>query len=58
MNALEKLFQEEDFAEYKIDLKQNDIEKLKNSLYKNFFEYLDGIDNGINRYPKEVKPLY
>ena len=27
-------------------------------MYQNFFEYLDGIDNGISRYPKDVEALY
>lgn len=27
-------------------------------MYEYFFEYIDGIDNGIERYPKDVKPLY
>ena len=27
-------------------------------MYRNFFEYLDGIDNGISRYSKDIEPLY
>jgi len=27
-------------------------------MYKEFIEAIDGVDNGVNQYPKDIKPLY
>ena len=58
-NSLEEIF-ENDLAlkKYKIDLKQDELDILYVELYQKFFECLDGVDNGIERYPKDVKPNY
>ncbi|KAF8321993.1 metal-dependent protein hydrolase [Cantharellus anzutake] len=34
------------------------VEVLYLKLYKDFIEAIDGVDNGVNQYPTDVKPLY
>ncbi|KAF9508331.1 hypothetical protein BS47DRAFT_1373678 [Hydnum rufescens UP504] len=34
------------------------VEKLYLKLYKEFIEAIDGVDNGINQYPKDITPKY
>jgi uncharacterized UPF0160 family protein len=45
---------------YKLDfpLTESLMEKLYWKIYDNFIESIDGIDNGINQYPLEIKPKY
>lgn len=39
-------------------INKESVEKLTDNLYENFFVTLDAIDNGIDQYPKDVKPRY
>lgn len=58
-NALEEIFQNNtSLKKYKIDLKEKELEILHLEMYEKFFECIDGIDNGIERYPKDIKPNY
>lgn len=57
-NSLEKLFVKSELKKFKRDLSLEDVNVIKEDLYEYFFEFLDGVDNGISRYPKSVKPLY
>lgn len=41
-----------------IQKKSQDIELLYMKLYKNFVEQFDGNDNGVSRYPPDIKPKY
>jgi len=34
------------------------VDKLYLKLYKEFIEAIDGVDNGINQYPKDITPKY
>lgn len=45
-------------ATVKPKVTQEAIEEIYHDLYRTFFVTLDAIDNGIDRYPKEVKPRF
>lgn len=32
--------------------------KLKLEMYEKFFEEIDAVDNGVSKYPKDIKPKY
>lgn len=58
-NALLVVFEKDpNFAQYKCELSDQQVKELQETLYVNFFEYFDAIDNGINQYPKDVKPAF
>lgn len=58
-NTLTHLFEADpNMHEYKMDFTDADTNKLKYKLYDDFFECLDAVDNGINKYPSDVEPLY
>ncbi|KAF8319684.1 GAMM1 protein [Clavulina sp. PMI_390] len=42
----------------KIPINSPTISALYLKLYREFIEAIDGIDNGVNQYPKEAEPLY
>ena len=43
---------------YNVDLNIDELAALKNFIYNDFIEFIDGVDNGITQYPKEVTPRY
>jgi uncharacterized UPF0160 family protein len=59
-NALLYIFDVEQAIDkkFQIDLSLDDLANLKVLIYNEFVEYIDGIDNGISQYPKEVVPKY
>lgn len=59
-NALNHLFGEGQsiLEKYKVELTDEDLDFFIERIYREFFEYLDAIDNGIPQYPFEVKPKY
>jgi uncharacterized UPF0160 family protein len=59
-NTLTHIFDVEQLIDKKhgSELSAEDLGTLKNLLYNDFVEYVDGVDNGITQYPKEVMPRY
>lgn len=58
-NALSYLFNTDvNVAKYKIEMEEKSLVEFKDKLYDSFFVCLDGIDNGISRYPADVEPRY
>jgi len=59
-NALNSLFDTSVIKDTKLRqfVNKESIAKITENLYENFFVTLDAIDNGIDQYPKDVKPKY
>lgn len=58
-SALDELLESKTIPEnVKSLLTDEEVERIWLSSYKFFFITLDAIDNGIDRYPKDVKPKY
>ena len=38
--------------------KAADVEIVYRKVYEDFVEAMDGIDNGVNNYPVDIKPKY
>jgi uncharacterized UPF0160 family protein len=58
-NALEAMFEDNIIPKsMKGDLKETHIDSFYQSAYKGLFVTLDALDNGIERYPKEVKAKF
>ena len=58
-NTLAYLFETDpNMAKYKFELDAEELQKLKDKLYDEFFLCLDAVDNGINKYPANVEPRY
>lgn len=59
-NTLNHIFEFEQTIDKKhnVDLSLDDLVALKNLMYNDFVEYIDGVDNGITQYPKEIMPKY
>lgn len=58
-NAADSLLKEYE-GKLKVDifLTEEDLDSLYLAVYESFIMGVDGIDNGVNQYPKEVKPAY
>jgi uncharacterized UPF0160 family protein len=58
-NAIEDLIATQQIPEYiRPKITEKAIEELYHDCYRGLFVTIDAIDNGIERYPKEVKPKY
>lgn len=59
-NAFNSLFTDPKYIDpkYRVEVQPEEWEGLYVRLYTDFFEYLDGVDNGVSCYPPDVKPKY
>eukprot|EP00164_Ancoracysta_twista_P006531 GFYU01009105.1.p1 GENE.GFYU01009105.1~~GFYU01009105.1.p1 ORF type:complete len:355 (+),score=90.06 GFYU01009105.1:33-1097(+) len=47
-----------DFINSVVSVDEKTLELVYDKVYENFVEAVDAVDNGINQYPTDIKPLY
>ena len=59
-NSLKGIFEDERIleVEYRRELSNEEVKALCVKMYDKYFQYLDGVDNGQSRIPKNTKTLY
>ncbi len=58
-NALVDVFKSDtSLSKYQKEISDKDVTTIMNSVYEYFVEQIDAVDNGINQYPKDIKPAY
>ena len=58
-NICKKIIEEnKENLKIQVDLNPEIIDHVYHKIYKGFIMGVDGIDNGVDQYPKEIKPFY
>jgi uncharacterized UPF0160 family protein len=59
-NSMKAIFEDERIleVEYKKELSNEEVNVLCRKMYEKYFQYLDGVDNGHSRIPKDTKIAY